>query len=373
MAFPLPFATTAELGLDAARLESLDRLVAGHVADGRHPGAQLAIARHGKLAVTRSFGDARVEPDRVPVRDDTLFLLFSQTKMLTLAAVWALVEDGTLSPMDRVADHLPAFAQGGKDAITIFQVATHQAGFPQVKVSRASWADHARMAEEVSAFELEWEPGSRLHYHGQSAHVTLAMVIEAATGRDFRDIIRERVIAPAGLSDDLFVGVPPDQQHRCADIFVPSGDDTGRDDNSAEFRAAGLPHGGGFGTARGTAAFYQLLLADGSLGGARVFSPRMVAFATRSGTGDRPDAFMEGIPMNRGFGPHVRGTNERVRGLGSLASPATFGHGGVGSSYGWGDPESGVSFCYLTNFVQPDPWHSLRMDRVSNIVHAAID
>ena len=77
--------------------------------------------------------------------------------------------------------------------------------------------------------------------------------------------------------------------------------------------------------------------------------------------------------MNRGFGPHVRGTNERVRGLGTLASPGTFGHGGVGSSYGWGEPESGVSFCYLTNFVQPDPWHSLRMDRVSNIVHAAID
>ena len=167
--------------------------------------------------------------------------------------------------MDRVADHLPAFAQGGKDAITIFQVATHQAGLPQAKVSRASWGDHARMAEEVAAFALEWEPGSRLHYHGQSAHVTLAMVIEAATGRDYRAVIRERVIAPAGLCNDLFVGVPTEQQHRCVDIFVPAGDETGRGDNSAEFRAAGLPHGGGFGTARGIAAFYQLLLGGGSL------------------------------------------------------------------------------------------------------------
>ena len=36
-------------------------------------------------------------------------------------------------------------------------------------------------------------------------------------------------------------------------------------------------------------------------------------------------------------------------------------------------PTSGVSFTYLTNFVQPDPWHSPRLDRVANLVHAAID
>ena len=36
-------------------------------------------------------------------------------------------------------------------------------------------------------------------------------------------------------------------------------------------------------------------------------------------------------------------------------------------------PTSGVSFTYLTNYVQPDPWHSLRLDRISNLVHAAID
>ncbi len=51
----------------------------------------------------------------------------------------------------------------------------------------------------------------------------------------------------------------------------------------------------------------------------------------------------------------------------------TFGHGGVGSSYSWADPTSGVSFTYLTNFVSPDPWHSARLDRVANLVHAAID
>jgi CubicO group peptidase (beta-lactamase class C family) len=80
-----------------------------------------------------------------------------------------------------------------------------------------------------------------------------------------------------------------------------------------------------------------------------------------------------GMPMHRGLGPHVRGTTETIRGLGSLAHPRTFGHGGVGSSYCWGDPASGVSFAYLTNSRVPDPWHSQRMDVVSNAVHAATD
>jgi hypothetical protein len=45
----------------------------------------------------------------------------------------------------------------------------------------------------------------------------------------------------------------------------------------------------------------------------------------------------------------------------------------VGSSYSWADPTSGVSFRDLTNRVAPEPWHSARLDRISNLVHAAID
>ncbi len=40
--------------------------------------------------------------------------------------------------------------------------------------------------------------------------------------------------------------------------------------------------------------------------------------------------------------------------------------------YCWADPDSGVSFAYLTNSRVPDPWHSARLDRVSNLVHTAI-
>ena len=100
-------------------------------------------------------------------------------------------------------------------------------------------------------------------------------------------------------------------------------------------------------------------------------SPRMRAYAIRNHTGDRVDDSM-GMPMHRGLGPHLRGTTPTVRGLGAIASPHAFGHGGVGTSYCWGDPDSGVSFAYITNNRVPDPWHSERLDVVSTLVHAAI-
>ncbi len=367
-AFPLQASDPASLGLAAKPLEALDRLIRGHIDEGRYPGAQIAVARHGKLALFRTYGDARTEPARAPATNDTLFLLFSQTKVLTSAAIWALVEEGRLSFMDKIADHLPEFAARGKGEITLHQVMTHQGGFPNGDISRASWTDHARMRDEVCDFSLEWTPGSRLQYHGRAAHLVQAMVIEAVTGRDYRDVIRETVIAPLGLGEEIFVGVPREQQGRCADTYAPE-----PRDNSPEFRAAGLPAGGGFATARAMAAFYQMLLGGGRLGGVRLFSPRLVAYVARNHTGETPDAQMSGIPMHRGLGPHVRGESDRIRGLGTIGAPATFGHGGVGSSYSWADPTSGVSFSYLTNYVQPDPWHSARLDRVSNLVHAAID
>ncbi len=370
--FPLPAANPQELGFAARPLEHLDALITRHIAEGRYPGAQIALARHGRLALSKTYGDARRAPTRQAAAEDTLWLLFSNTKILTMAAIWSLIEEGAISINDPVADHLPEFAARGKGAITLFQVATHQGGFPSANVSREAWTDHARMRAEVADFSLEWTPGSRVHYHGRSAHFTLAMVIEAVTGRDYRAEIHDRVIAPLGLGDELRVGVPEAMQGRCADIHGPEGAEV-PGENTAAFRAAGLPGSGGFGTARAMAAFYQMMLGGGRLNGRRLFSPRLIDFVTRDFTAERGDDGMNGIAMHRGLGPHARGLQPLIRGLGSLAHPTCFGHGGVGSSYCWGDPASGVSFAYVTNFVAPDPWHSARLDRISNLVHAAID
>jgi CubicO group peptidase (beta-lactamase class C family) len=192
---------------------------------------------------------------------------------------------------------------------------------------------------------------------------------------DFRDVIRNRVVEPLGLGNELFVGLPDQHADRAVHMHQPAAD-SGRqnrmgEENTDAFRRAGVPGGGGFASARAMAAFYQMMVQGGRLNGTRLVSPRMVQYVTRNFTGDRVDGFM-GMPMHRGLGPHSRGLTPAIRGLGTIASPATFGHGGVGSSYCWGDPETGVSFAYLTNSRVPDPWHSRRLDVISSCVHAAI-
>ena len=105
--------------------------------------------------------------------------------------IWQLVERGALTFNDRVADHVPEFARHGKGEITLFQVLTHQGGYPSARVTPEAWADHGLLRQQVCDFTLEWTPGSRMHYHGESAHWTAAVVIEAVTGRDYRAVIRD--------------------------------------------------------------------------------------------------------------------------------------------------------------------------------------
>lgn len=377
MPFPTPFplaeSNPEALNLDPRPLERLCALVERHIADGFHPGAQVAIARHGKLAMFRSFGRATVAPDRA-TDADTLFLLYSNTKVVTAAAVWTLVEEGRLRFADPIAKHLPGFAANGKGAITLFDVLTHQAGFPSANMPEAGWQDRALRHATVCGYSLEWTPGSRVVYHPAAAHWVCAALIEAITGEDFRAFIKARIIAPLGLDGELFVGLPDAEHGRAAAIYDPPVDGVfpaRMPENTAEGLRAGIPGGGGYGSARAMVAFYQMLAAGGVLNGARVLSPRMVAFVTRNHTGDRPDPYV-GQAMHRGLGPHVRGLTPTIRGLGTIAHPDTFGHGGVGSSYCWTDPASGTSFAFLSNCRQEDAWHTARIDAVSSLAHAAI-
>ncbi|MEJ0067405.1 MAG: serine hydrolase domain-containing protein [Pseudomonadota bacterium] len=136
-AFPLASASANELGFHAPALDRLRRTIEGQIAEGRYPGAQIALARHGKLALAETYGLAGLEP-KAPARDDTLWLMFSNTKVITAAGIWALAEDGALRFTDTVASHLPEFAQHGKRDVTIVQLLSHRGGFPSADVAPAA-------------------------------------------------------------------------------------------------------------------------------------------------------------------------------------------------------------------------------------------
>ena len=58
---PLPSGNPEALGFALKPLEHLDHLIREHLEEGRYPGAQIALARNGQLALSRSYGEAKTE------------------------------------------------------------------------------------------------------------------------------------------------------------------------------------------------------------------------------------------------------------------------------------------------------------------------
>ncbi|MBR1124200.1 beta-lactamase family protein [Bradyrhizobium lablabi] len=329
------------------------------------------MARHGKLVLYRGFGDATVDPSRA-VDERTLFPLFSNTKVITAAAVWTLVEEGKLRFSDRIAEHVPGFEAHEKKDVTLAHLLTHQAGFPGAEVPAECFGDRERLRRTVCEFKLEWPPGSNSIYHRTSAHWVVAVLIEAITGNGYRDEIRKRVIEPLGLSGEMFLGLPEAEDHRAAAMYPPKQAEQFPLDPmlSSRFMRAGIPGAGGYATARAMAVFYQMMAQGGVWNAIRIVSPRMIDYVTRDFTGDLADAYT-GYPMHRGLGPFSLGQSGHP-GLGTIGHPRTFGHSGVGTSYCWADPASGVSFAFLSNCRRDNAWHNKRMDILSTLVHASI-
>jgi CubicO group peptidase (beta-lactamase class C family) len=361
-------AESAGLGIDKNALADLVARVQREIDDGRIPSAQVAFARDGKLVEWFGLGDAAPE---------SRYVIFSSTKPVVASVVWMLMGEGAIDVSHRVADLIPEFAENGKDAITIEQVLLHTSGFPRAPFAALDWDDRDRRLARFAKWRCNWEPGTRYEYHATSAHWVLAELIERVTGSDFREVIRARVVEPLGLSG-FELGVPvehqgdintlvrtgapatPDELEAVLGIReIPVGEVTTEallDFNTPAVRAVGVPGGGGVATAADMALFYQALLHD-PLG---MWKPEVLTDVTSRVRNSFPDFL--GVPANRTRGLVVKGDDEKaaVRGMGRTISPRAFGHNGAAGQIAWGDPETGVSFCFLTNGIDE---HELRQAR----------
>jgi CubicO group peptidase (beta-lactamase class C family) len=302
-----------------------------------------------------------------------LFALLSNTKVLVAATLWTLVEEGRLRFSDTVAEHIPGFDAHGKGEVTVAHLLCHQAGFPNAEVPPRCYRDPEQLRRTICDFRPEWPAGTRTSYHRLSSHWVVAVLIENLTGGDYRDEVRMRIIAPLGLGDQIYLGMPATSDDRAATVYQRAPDGWALDGLEAtdEFKRVGIPGGGGYGTAQAMAAFYQMLAQGGTLNGIRILSTRMVEYVTRDFTGPLIDDSLR-APMHRGLGPFSRGDTHMVRGLGAIGHPRTFGHSGAGTSFSWADPTSGVSFSFVSNARHDNSWHNKRMDAISSVIHASI-
>lgn len=360
-----------ELGLDPARIAALLDAAAEHVERGPLPSLQLALAVRGKLALEAAWGEVQTADGPRKATPDTLYIAYSTTKAVVAAALWLLFQDGKLSPEQRVVELVPEFDTQGKDAVTLRHLLTHTAGFPDAPFSPLDWADKQRRYERFARWRLDFEPGQKLQYHATSAHYVIAEVIERASGQDFREFIRARVLEPLELTETVFVGLPEQRQGEVAHVsHVGEAPDPAQlaamgirlpanleneayleRFNQPDFRSVGVPGAGGVMTAGGLAQFYQGLLK--CLAGERdePWQQNTLRQVLEPCTGELLDS-MTRRAANRGLGLVIAGDDERVfRSFAPTNSPESFGHAGAGGQVAWADPGAQLSFVCFTNGI----------------------
>jgi CubicO group peptidase (beta-lactamase class C family) len=345
-------------GLKTKEVDALLTRAQREIDSGLLPGCQLAIARNGELERFEAFGTATT---------DSRFVVFSATKAFVASAVWKLIGDGLIDVSLPVTEYIPEFGTNGKEAITVEQVMLHTSGFPYAPLGPPAQWTRAGRVEQFGRWRLNWEPGSTYEYHATSAHWVLVEIMDRVSGTDYCDFIEAQITRPAGLPRRV-LGAPLEEQDD-VEPLVNVGDEATPDEleatlgvrelpfsdvtadvllglNVPKVRALGIPGGGGVMRAADLALFYQALLHNPN----EIWDPAVLADGTGTVRNDVPERWT-GVPANRSLGLIIAGDDGRanMRGFGHTGSARTFGHNGAGGQIAWADPETGISFAYVTN------------------------
>ena len=200
---PAPDAPTRRL-TDAEVAEQLKAYVERMASRDVFSGTVL-LAKAGKPLYRAAFGEANRD---FGVRNtiDTKFNLGSMNKMFTAVAVMQLVEAGKLSLDDTLGKFLRSGAMRPDvlAKVRIKHLLTHTSGLGSYftpewdRQSRARYRSVDDWMGLVKDDTLQFEPGTRWSY-SNTGMLVLGKVIEAASGRDYFDYVRERIAKPAGM------------------------------------------------------------------------------------------------------------------------------------------------------------------------------
>lgn len=323
--------------------------------EGLELGASLAVTLHGKPVVDLWAGCAD-RKGTVPWRRDTIALIYSTTKIAPVLMTLMLVDRGQLELDSPIARYWPAFAQGGKEHVTIRDALTHQAGVPGFAEplpfeAMRNW----KLVTERIAAERHWFEGERtFFYHPITYGFILGELIRIVSGVQPSVFFRQHVAGPLGA--DFQIGLKNDaDQARAAELQYPLDEEeddpdslvgrafasfgTGRWDTWHQ-RLADIPASNGYGNGRSIARIGAIFACRGELEGIRFLSAELVDEARKEQL-FAPDSPLGPVSLGLGFGLHSEAF--------PAPTPSCFHWGGYGGSFVVMDVETGVSCGYAMN------------------------
>lgn len=390
----LPTTSSSKGGLLSDRVPRIRANLQRAVDRGQLPGFVWLVALHGHVVDSGAIG-WRDLAAHTPMTPDTIFRIYSMTKIITTVTALTLVEEGKINLNDPISHYLPQFASprvftgGTADApqtvpaespITVRELLSQSSGMRydifgndtlhEIYMRAHIWESDSLQdfANRVSHLPLEHQPGASWTY-GVNTDV-LGALIETVSGEPLEQIERERIFSPLGMEDTSF-SVPDAKLPRLAKLYhadvnnkleeIPpfSGITT---QPRGTFRSGG---GGLFSTAHDYARFAQMLLNGGEWNGKRVLGRKTVEMMTSTQIIPIPGPWSP-----PGFGLGVQVLPSDASKLPSLGSPGTFGWDGYANTHVLMDPHEDLFLMMLTQFIPTDP--DGLFERFNNTVYQAL-
>ena len=306
--------------------------------------------------------------------EDTLSIAFSSTKAALALCTHILIERGELGLKEKVTKYWPEYGKNGKEETTIEMILNHSAGLPalRTKVKEGGFLDWDYMVQLIENEKPFWEPGKETGYHMMTTGWLIGEIIRRVNGKSLGEFFNSELGEPYGLN--YWIGLPEPEDKRVAEIipFVPSPDDKpsgfasafrnnrnsmqrlsltntgGYDFNAKETYRAELGSIGGITDARSLAKLLTPLAKNNE----ELLSRDTVKKLSQSNIKTSVDNMLL-FPTNFSNGFMLNMDNrDTFEGEGGsfIIGPNAFGHVGYGgSSATFVDPDSKISFGYLTN------------------------
>jgi len=153
-------------------------------------GLAVGVVKDGKIIFEAYYGKENVEGNN-PINKNSIFRIYSTSKLISTVGVFQLIEKGKLSLDDKISKYLENVPKDWKD-VKIKNLLSHSSGIPNIIRYKniPVTATDSEKVERLSKEKMEFETGNQFSYN-QTNYWLLTMIIEKITGETFEDYILE--------------------------------------------------------------------------------------------------------------------------------------------------------------------------------------
>ena len=223
--------------------EKIEKIITDELEKGNLAGGSIYVIKDGKEIFGKQFGYSNLE-EKIEMKRDTIFSIYSMSKPITAAATMLLIERGLLSLDTPVSKFLDGFKNqkvlcNGEikevnREVVIKDLLTMTSGVAYPSDSEVGQKVNAivdeviekelmesplttvEFANKLGQVPLEFQPGEKWAY-GFSADI-LGAVIEVVSGKSYRDFLRDEFFMPLDMVDTDFY-VPEEKWNRFAKVY----------------------------------------------------------------------------------------------------------------------------------------------------------